>query len=350
MSAISDENSQKVKNMSIICAMLVVTIHVGWPKDNICFTWFIDELVANGIARIAVPFFFVVSGFFLASHFGDERWWRNETKKRIQSLVVPFFVWGLIAFLAFAPLSIIADLNAHRPFGTNLQLTDGRWMHAIGIDLNNTPSLVPLWYVRCLFFFVLLSPLFKLCVDKFKLWWLIFTFIVATIFSYIPVDTENSPYWNGFFHYGLSLSGMFYFSVGIYIKRCNIAVSSTALAYASAVYGIGCVIAKTIAHAHGSSLPIGVECLKLPALMYITWHIMPTQRLPIWFTSCSFSIYLLHIIILAYVGIALKQFPIGTQTSKLIVCIVAIVVPIIMTNLLRKSSPRIAAFLFAGRS
>ena len=62
MSAISAENSQKIKNMSIICAMLVVTIHVDWPKDNICLTWFINELIAEGIARIAVPFFFGLFG------------------------------------------------------------------------------------------------------------------------------------------------------------------------------------------------------------------------------------------------------------------------------------------------
>ncbi len=350
MSAISAENSQKIKNMSIICAMLVVTIHVDWPKDNICLTWFINELIENGIARVAVPFFFVVSGFFLSSHFDDERWWQNETKKRIQSLVIPFFTWGLISFFAFAPLNIIADVIAHRPFGTNLQLSDGRWMHAIGLDVNNTPGLTPLWYVRCLFFFVLLSPLFKFCVDKFKLWWIIFTFIVATAFSYIPVDTENSPFWIGFLCYGLSLSGIFYFSVGIYIKRCNVTFSSTPLAYASAIYGIGCVVAKTFAHAHGTTLPIGVGILTLPALMYTMWHITPTKELPVWFTSCSFSIFLLHCIFLGYAGAVLKHCPSGVQTSKLIACFVAITAPIILTNFLRKSFPRIALFLFAGRS
>ena len=161
MPSISEANSQKIKNMSVVCALLVVTIHVGWPKDEVCFTWFVNELVQHGVARIAVPFFFVVSGFFISAHFSERGWWKVETAKRIYSLVVPFFLWCGIAFLLISPLSIVADLMAHRPFGTNLPVSDGRWLMAIGLDLSVCPNLIPLWYVRCLFLFVLLSPLFK---------------------------------------------------------------------------------------------------------------------------------------------------------------------------------------------
>ena len=347
---ISAATSQKIKNMSIVCAILVVTIHVGWPKDEVCLTWFINELIAQGIARIAVPSFFIVSGFFLASHFDDTGWWKTETKKRVHSLVIPFFIWGAISFLASAPLSIIADVIAHRPFGTNLYLSNGRWIHTIGLDVDSTPALTPLWYVRCLFFFVILSPLFKICVEKFKLWWIVFTFVVATVFSYIPVDAENIPFWNGFLCYGLSLSGIFYFSVGIYIKRFHISFYSSSLAVASAIYGLGCLLAKTYVHAYGHELPIGIDCLVLPALMYATWHIMPTQKWPSWFTACSFSIFLLHCIFIGYAGLVLKHCPFDKQINGLITCFVAITTSIIMSNLLRKISPRVANFLFAGRS
>ena len=81
MSNVSAEVSHKIKNMSIICALFVVMIHIGWYKDSICLTWFINELVAQGIARIAVPFFFVVSGFFLAAHFDEDGWWVRETRR-----------------------------------------------------------------------------------------------------------------------------------------------------------------------------------------------------------------------------------------------------------------------------
>ena len=67
---ISAETSQKIKKMSFICSLLVVCIHVTWCADNtFSLGWLIEQGVRQGIARIAVPFFFVVSGFFLAQHF-----------------------------------------------------------------------------------------------------------------------------------------------------------------------------------------------------------------------------------------------------------------------------------------
>jgi len=350
MGIVTTEASQKIKNMSIVCALLVVTIHVGWPKDLGCFTWYIRQLLVDGVARIGVPFFFVVSGYFLAGHFNDADWWKSETKKRVRSLVIPFFVWSVLSFLAMAPLSILADAIAHRPFGTNLQLSDGRWIHALGLDVDTTPGLTPLWYVRCLFFFVLLSPLFEKAVRRFKTGWLVFAFVVQAVFSYIPVDVDNRPFWNGFLCYGISLSGIFYFSVGVYLRLFNVSFVSRKVAVASLGYGIGVLVLKTLLHVRGVEMPRGIEMLVIPALMYGTWSVMPSARWPSWFTQSSFPVFLLHCIFLGYAGIVLKHCPVGAQSSAIISCIVAMVAPIILTAVMNKAMPKVSTFLFAGRA
>jgi len=187
-------------------------------------------------------------------------------------------------------------------------------------------------------------------VDKFGKWWLIFSFAVATAFGYLPVGTENRPFWHGFLCYGISLSGVFYFSVGVYLKRFHISFRSTTIAIIGGIYGIGCLLARTYAHSRGGSLPIGIDCLILPALMYSTWHFTSSRKLPSWFTSCSFSIFLLHCIFLGYAGIALKRCTFDEQTNSFIACLFAIIAPLILTNLLHKFAPKVANFLFAGRS
>ena len=331
--------------------MLVVAIHVDWPKNVICPTWFINEFVVQGIARIAVPFFFVVSGFFLAAHFDEHGWWVRETKKRIRSLVIPFFVWSLLSFVLLAPLSIVADLIAHRPFGTNLPFLEGRWLQLLGLDLGKLSNYCgQLWYVRCLFFFVLLSPIFKVGIRKFRFVWILLAFIATTVFSELPDDPENRPFWSGFLRYGISLSGIFYFSVGIYLRRFNVTVRSTPLAVASAIYGVGCLLLRTYAKSRGMELPVGMDCLVLPALMYAVWFALPSWTFPRWLTSSSFPIFLLHVIFLHVMGIVIKHCTVGLQMGKIVSCLAAIIASIVMTNLLRKRFPCLADILFANRA
>lgn len=142
---ISDETSQKIKNMGLVCSILVVCIHSGFPNDNpLSAGWFCHQFVSQGVARIAVPFFFLVSGFFFAAHFDDRSWYRRENAKRLKTLLVPYVFWCLAAAAAAIPLGILSDILAGRPFGTNVYFLEGTsWIRAIGFDLTDYPIHVP---------------------------------------------------------------------------------------------------------------------------------------------------------------------------------------------------------------
>ncbi|MDP9124088.1 MAG: acyltransferase [Pseudomonadota bacterium] len=84
--------------LKLIMALAVVAIHTSplilvWPQGN--------HLLTNGVCRIAVPTFFVISGFYLESALREPTalgtWWRR---------IVKLYVFWM---LVYAPLYVTAD-------------------------------------------------------------------------------------------------------------------------------------------------------------------------------------------------------------------------------------------------
>ena len=345
------ETSQKIKNMGFICALFVVSIHINWHTDESQLLWWGRQLICEGFARIAVPFFFVVSGYFLAAHFDEANWWKCEVGKRIKSLVVPFYLWTIIYIVATTPLSIVADQIAHRPFGTSIVFSDD-WLRTFGVDLCKSPILGQLWYVRCIFLFVLTGAIFKWGVSKAKWWWLSIILLLhivhLAIFYPLPFDQRTSLL--KFFRYGYSIEGMFYFSIGVFLQRFKARRLSDKMAYA--FWGIGLVLLGVkIGFLHAGYGKIsGCNSIIIPFFLYSIYHFMPTKAWPNWLTSCAFPIFLMHPIALSYIGSALKHIPIVcVEAQTLIQFVGGAAVPIAVAVLLRRFCPRTASVLFGGR-
>lgn len=93
-------NYNAVDLAKFICSILVMTVHI-YPfgfSDETGPIRYMNDLFENYLSRIAVPFFFVCSGFFLykkttlpSFHFGP-------TKKYALRLLRLYFVWTLIYF------------------------------------------------------------------------------------------------------------------------------------------------------------------------------------------------------------------------------------------------------------
>lgn len=83
------ERNISLDYLKLVLSILVITIHVPDPFGS---TQWISWPIQNGLARIAVPIFFIMNGFYLYPILGD----KVKVKKYLLRLVLLYAVWMII--------------------------------------------------------------------------------------------------------------------------------------------------------------------------------------------------------------------------------------------------------------
>jgi len=340
--------SRKIANMGLVCALLVVVIHLeNVPQAVGSWAWGVHYLVRYILAVAAVPFFFLVSGYFLAARADQPGWWCKALVKRLRTLGVPYLVWCLVPIVLFTLCwpgyesggecwRILPKASAIRA--------------AFGLNIFTAPEANrPLWYVRALMMLVLVSPLLVALVRKGRQWMLL-----ALLALYWSVNTWSlgapawwvSVRWRLVWIFGFSLEGLFYFCVGIFLafnplrlgERKSLALGLVGLA----VGLVGMVLEMKGVYAYG--YPI---LASIPLLMLLLWRLMPSAKWPAALVGSSFAVYVVHPIVIR----ALNASGCLPSTSWRFVVELAIAAPVafLIAIGLHKVLPRVAAFAFGGR-
>ncbi len=196
---ITDKSSRKISFFSFWCATLVMLQHCSCFYD--CTKGvgaFYRILVRFGVCDIAVPFFFVVSGFFLMKHYdGTFKWWRKTVTQRLVTLGVPYLLWcaigGAIVWYSWGA----KDFNAFKFFGITAV----------------TPFYGTLWYIKYLLIMVIVSPILIRIIDWFgKLrYGTVLLMIIGMVFLVVKYPCKS-----------VISNSLVYFSLGVYAARCGI--------------------------------------------------------------------------------------------------------------------------------
>lgn len=143
--------SDRIKIMGLLCTLMVVYRHSlnylaffnSWDWKGV--SGFV-ELGCSKLTQVAVPFFFVVSGyFFFQKSYYTNGVYRNMVKKKTKSLLIPFLFWNIIGGLI---LFIIDNKKIEQTvLDYVFQLIKSNWYP-------------PLWYVRDLITMMILVPLY----------------------------------------------------------------------------------------------------------------------------------------------------------------------------------------------
>lgn len=98
------ERNLRIDYFRIVLSLLVITPHVQPLFDETSLTGW---LISNGIARIAVPCFFIISGYFLHLRIDDKK----TLQKYLYHILIVYIVWSIIYFPTYfqtvEPRSII---------------------------------------------------------------------------------------------------------------------------------------------------------------------------------------------------------------------------------------------------
>lgn len=223
---IDPETSRRITSLRFLLIVLVVFIHNNFVAEDILegalkdgvepFAYangaagiWIQRFISDGIARCAVPIFFMFASYL---QFMKNDRFSVLLKKRTKSLVIPFFLWPILNIAPYVGIKLALSKVAPSLFGRpgvipQMEWTLADWFHAFFGYSDMTEGrtfggyVIQMWFVRDLFILILLSPLLRLAKKKFPV-----CTIIAVSFFYFG---DVRPFF-------VAEQALFYYTLGLY--------------------------------------------------------------------------------------------------------------------------------------
>lgn len=302
--------------LSFLGACLIVALHIDPGRG------FLAPLY-----HAAVPMFFMMLGYWLVGHVGEKGWWKAALVKRVKTLIIPYFFWitatlGVLMVLKF--VGSLAGLPVSEAYSWRYIINSYGWNLCKGVPAN-------MWYVRCLYLFVLLSGLVVALVRK--SW--IAGCVLAIGVMFLP-RFAHFPQSGKFWYFGFNAVGFGWFVIGMILR---IKRGEGLLSFAGKWCGVAIVPGYLF-----NSVPLVI--LGLVSLAYY----LP---IPKDWGSLSFPIFAEHglvwLILIYVIRIVHLDVYLTTAIGYLAAVALTIVVCVGVTLVMRKLLPKVANIIFGGR-
>lgn len=338
------ETSQALTRFIVFATFLVVLCHaddVLWYKGSFARYFggaFSDANVCN---------FFLVSGFLLARHFGEAGWYKKAVASRISTLVLPYFVWNTLIALWMGDFrTALAE--------PTIAMKCLRVLGLYGILPWEWPAIFPMWYIRSLFLFVLVSPLAFRYSLRSK-WTFLAT--AAVPLAYVVFSGLHPAVFVDWVEWFFHPVGFVYFIAGagcaIYAKEFPdrlkripaIVPLAIWIASSAAVFMLG--TESFLAKSHiASLLNAAVEVF---SLLWISFSLKLRGPLLDALASSVFFIYAAHYHLLGLVKKFAVPVRFGEAVDFCVAAIGAVAISAALAQLLQRFAPHLAALLSGGR-
>lgn len=232
-SVLTEEQSQSatIDLLRFPLAIMVIFIHMSpsvvspLVADFNLLSWqgiynVLGVVLSHVLTGIAVPTFFMISGFLFFVNFRQWSWdgYKNKIRSRVKTLLIPYIMWNAMALISVLLCVTGGVLLKGKPsYGIVYFLRENAW-HAfydihewdttrvnwLGIGLRMTgPCDLPLWFLRDLIIVTLLSPVVYYSVKRLGrvIVLLLFLAYISRIWPLVQ---------------GISVTAVFYFTTGAY--------------------------------------------------------------------------------------------------------------------------------------
>ncbi len=345
--------SDQIKIASLFAIILVVFIHafnIGLISDeniisaqNYSGSYWIEKFISDGICRIAVPLFFLISGwlFFQKYRSFTTHFYFNKWKKRSKSVLLPFLLWSALGIFFYWFLQSIPWSSAYFNAIPINQLSAMTILYHWLIN----PVNFQLWFLQVLFILIILTPIIGFLGKKFPL----ILSIILCILWFLYGG------YNGFINY--TFEGLFFFSLGsiLAIHQKQPLLNINKYFYPVLASWIILIISKLLLSNINITYSLIIGKLSIIAGLYTIWHISGQikNKHILKYTQYTFWIFLFH----EPVNTIFKKFLLSVQCPIhqlpwlvfFLSPVITIAIAITLGVFLRIKAPKIYAILTGGR-
>ena len=322
------------------------------PGTNVPLYYYISQYISEVWSRIAVPGFFLISGylFFFNTVFGKETY-LNKLKRRVKSLLLPYLFWNLLFMVYYylLPLLIPSFFQEEGHEITMKNIICSLWVTKNGHAINQ------FWYIRDLLVCSLISPVFYFLFT----WNKALKFISFSAFFLLWLFGLNLPMVGS---YGFSSVALFFFGLGALLGIESIIFTdyinnSIYVIIAFLLSVIDLMTPYSFIHAlyHNLFILFGlVAVFYVIGTIYDKGYICHTKMLS-FISSASFFVYAIH---LPWIMIPLRRLLFNVLEPRsdlsLLILYISIVAMCIIFSLiiyycLLKLFPQFTIFITGGR-
>ncbi|MGO8823346.1 MAG: acyltransferase family protein [Desulfomonilaceae bacterium] len=314
---------------------------------------FVRNFISHGLIHVAVPLFFLMSGylFFLGFEWSKERY-LIKLKSRIRSLLIPYLIWNILVLSLDAVGQAVPATRVYFS-GNNVPVaafSSFDYLNSI-LGLNSNPVAYQFWFIRDLMIMVLLAPFINILnrvVPRFFLSILLICWLSVDL--WMPSSSEGLP------------AGLLFFSLGAYLASSGKSLFSldrfgTTTVCLYFIFVTIDALAKNYSFNDSHSFYKLSIIFGVPAALFLTKLVVNNEKIKssiLRLDAASFFIFAIHEPLLTMLRkIAYRIIPPNTQFMILfwyfVIPITIIVFGVFIYRNLAVFAPKIASIVTGGR-